>query len=122
MEDDFTSAYFESDVKYIVTKKNTKGFTIVLNQKAPRELSFSWVAIAVNGAKTSYSEAKTMPVSVEVIAPPIPIETVPNSEPIIVPTGTPVKEVPQEEAVTPLVTLDSGNNTQIESPVTATAP
>lgn len=56
VEADFNMAYFDGDIKYVVTKKSEKGFTIVLNKSAPRELQFSWVALAVSGAKTSYSK------------------------------------------------------------------
>lgn len=122
VEDDFIATYFESDVKFVVTKKNTKGFTIILNQKAPRELSFSWVAIAVNGAKTSYSEKEMKAVPVAREEASIPMDTETKSSPPLVPTGTPIAEVPQEEVVVPSVPLDSGSNTQIESPVIATTP
>jgi hypothetical protein len=122
VEDDFTSSYFESDIKYIVTKKSAHGFTIVLNKHAPRELSFSWVAIAVSGAKTSYSEKEMKVVSEGTEVPSVPTDTVTTSSPPLVPTGTPTAEVPQEEVVVHPVPLDSGNNTQIESPVDATTP
>jgi hypothetical protein len=122
VEDDFITTYFESDVKFVVTKKNAKGFTIVLNQKAPRELDFSWVAIAVNSVKTSYSEKEMKVVSEGTEVPSVPTDTVTNSNPPSVPTGTPITEVPQEEVVAHPVPLDSGNNTQIESPVDATTP
>ena len=55
VENDFTTAYFGSDIKYVVTGKSVNGFTILLSQKAPRELDFSWMALAVNGAKTFHS-------------------------------------------------------------------
>jgi frataxin-like iron-binding protein CyaY len=81
VEDDFTSSYFESDIKYIVTKKSAHGFTIVLNKHAPRELSFSWVAIAVSGAKTSYSEKEMKVVSEGTEVPSVPTDTVTTSSP-----------------------------------------
>jgi hypothetical protein len=41
-----------ADMSYIVSRRTTKGFTIVLNKPAVSDLSFSWVAIAVKDAKT----------------------------------------------------------------------
>ncbi len=54
---DVAQAYFDEDIRYLVTKKSKSGFTIFLNKKAPRELEFSWVALAVKGGKTFHSEA-----------------------------------------------------------------
>jgi hypothetical protein len=56
LEADFQENFFESDVKYLITNKHKSGFTIVLNKPAQRDLVFSWVALAVNDAETSYSE------------------------------------------------------------------
>jgi fibronectin-binding autotransporter adhesin len=43
---------FADDIKFLVTDKNEQGFTIVLNRPAEHEVKFSWVALAVKGAKT----------------------------------------------------------------------
>lgn len=122
VEDDFTTAYFESDIRYVVTKKNTHGFTILLNKKAPRELSFSWMALAVGTVKTSYSETDTKAMGISAgetsVVPVVPVVPVTKSElPSSVPQNTPKAEVSQEEVVTPSVN-DPGKqiNTPIETP------
>ncbi|MCW1888083.1 MAG: LamG domain-containing protein [Candidatus Moranbacteria bacterium] len=58
VEADFREAFFADDVKYLVTNKSQKGFTIVLNKPATRELTFSWVALSVSNGNTFYSEEK----------------------------------------------------------------
>ncbi len=49
---------FDADVQYLVINKNEKGFTIILNKPAPRDLMFSWIALAVKDAKISLSDGK----------------------------------------------------------------
>ncbi len=48
-----------SGVQFVIINKNTKGFTILLNKKAPRDLSFSWIALAVKDATTFTSKDLT---------------------------------------------------------------
>ncbi|MEK7550022.1 MAG: hypothetical protein AAB519_03510, partial [Patescibacteria group bacterium] len=56
VDQDLADAFFAEDVKYIVSNKSQKGFMIILNKPAPRDLQFSWVAIAVEKSKTFYSK------------------------------------------------------------------
>jgi hypothetical protein len=106
VENDFNTAYFNSDIKYIVTKKSEKGFTIVLNKSAPRELQFSWVAIAVKNAKITHSQEDT------------PVE-VPVTDPI--PMITPPKEIPVQTPVDNSLTTDQTSPANI-SPTTEAVP
>ncbi len=48
-----------SGVQFVIINKNTRGFTILLNKKAPRDLSFSWIALAVKDATTYVSKDLT---------------------------------------------------------------
>jgi len=41
------------DVKYIVTRRTTKGFTIKLNKNAAEDIAFSWSALSIKDAKTA---------------------------------------------------------------------
>ncbi len=50
-------AFFNSGLSFIVTDKNTTGFTILLNRSAPADLLFSWTALAIRDARTEYSES-----------------------------------------------------------------
>jgi hypothetical protein len=76
LEADFQENFFESDVKYLITNKHKSGFTIVLNKPAQRDLVFSWVALAVKDAETSYSEDE--PVAIQEDIPPV--EETPDEE------------------------------------------
>jgi hypothetical protein len=42
-----TDSLFTSGIQSIVTKATTTGFTIILNKPAPRDIRFSWFALAV---------------------------------------------------------------------------
>ena len=43
---------FNNNIQYVVTKKSTTGFTIILNKPAIDDTTFSWIALAVKDAKT----------------------------------------------------------------------
>ncbi|MDO8530143.1 MAG: hypothetical protein Q7S10_01940, partial [bacterium] len=45
-------AVLGTDTRFVVTNKHAKGFTILLNRPAPTSIPFSWIALAVRGAKT----------------------------------------------------------------------
>lgn len=56
VEKDYLETVFGADMKYVVTEKSKQGFTIVLSKKAPVDLQFSWVAIAVKKVTTAVSD------------------------------------------------------------------
>jgi hypothetical protein len=59
-QDKLDDAYLQDSLKYIITKQSAKGFTIKLQAPASKDLTFSWVAVAVKDAKTfSQSQAPT---------------------------------------------------------------
>ncbi|QQR78619.1 MAG: hypothetical protein IPJ68_06140 [Candidatus Moraniibacteriota bacterium] len=58
VDQDFAETVFESDVRYIITEKDQTGFTILLSEAAPVDLQFSWVALAVKGAKPFVSDKR----------------------------------------------------------------
>ena len=84
---------FTSDIRFIVTKKSVKGFTIVLNKPAPADIIFSWTAFAVKNPRTFFS------LKPEVVAPaasePAP-SLAPASEPVVEPAIEPVLEPASE--------------------------
>ena len=43
---------FNNDIRYVVINKTIDGFSIYLNKPAPEDVTFSWIALAVKGAKT----------------------------------------------------------------------
>ena len=52
MQSEQEEALFTSGVRYLVTRKSTKGFTILLSAAAPSDVRFSWIALAVKNART----------------------------------------------------------------------
>jgi hypothetical protein len=47
---------FASNTQFVVSSKSVKGFKIRLNAPAPVDIRFSWIALAVRGARTFVSE------------------------------------------------------------------
>jgi hypothetical protein len=45
------SAVFDNDLKFVVTKRTTKGFVILLNKPATNDVTFMWMALAIKNAK-----------------------------------------------------------------------
>ncbi|MEK7610616.1 MAG: hypothetical protein AAB468_02595, partial [Patescibacteria group bacterium] len=94
---------FTDDIRFLVIRKSPRGFTILLNKAARRDIQFSWTAFAVKGARTFESAtAEVVPPAPEsVLAPPsLPTpepepEITSEPEPEVVPEPTPlVEEVP----------------------------
>ncbi len=50
---------FQNNIQYLVTRKNAKGFTILLNKEAPADIEFSWIVLAVKNAKIMIAPATT---------------------------------------------------------------
>jgi len=48
IDDATAEEIFDANIQSIVVEKSTKGFTILLNESAPRDLRFSWIALAVH--------------------------------------------------------------------------
>ena len=55
-QDDLEQRVLNGDIRYIITKKTTRGFTIKLNQATVQDLEFSWSAVAVKNGKTTMSD------------------------------------------------------------------
>jgi hypothetical protein len=109
--------FFASDVRYLITKKTTRGFTIVLNQLAPEDIKFNWIALAVRNAKTFTPPLPTPEASVSITPAaepgpsatpeltPTPTET-PVPTPVVseTPTPTPISEPTPESTPEPTPT------------------
>jgi hypothetical protein len=118
---------FTNDVRFIVSRKNAHGFTIVLNKPAPNDIGFSWIALAVKNSKlfTSKDAFFTEPVanvesaSVPPVTPPSTSEattTLPSES-----TSTPVVEplpqatlVPEVEPV--VIPIEEATSSEAEPP------
>ncbi|MBI2020028.1 SH3 domain-containing protein [Candidatus Daviesbacteria bacterium] len=80
------------DIRYIVTRRTTRGFVIKLNVPAPEDLKFTWSALAVKDAKTSISQSNNSPdvLATEVSPSATPTLTpTPSSTPIPTPSPSP---------------------------------
>ncbi len=56
-EEQAAQDYLDSGVSFVIVHKNTKGFTIMLSRSASQDIKFSWIALAVKGAKISLSNS-----------------------------------------------------------------
>jgi hypothetical protein len=61
--DAVADAFFDNDIRFLITKKNTHGFTIRLNKPAPENLTFSWIALAIKNAALFTSIDATNPIT-----------------------------------------------------------
>jgi hypothetical protein len=111
---DLAKVLFENDIRYLVVDKDEKGFSIILNKPAPKNITFSWIALAVNGSKTftSLEPAQIPPITELNPAPEVLGTTTPqNQNPTELqastsqesaaepqPTPTPIVEQTQVEA------------------------
>jgi len=80
---------FAQNIQYLVIKKTTKGFTIILNKPAPEDIRFSWIALAVKNPKTFFSLIEATP------------ETRPASTPAPEPEATPELMTPNQTEQSP---------------------
>ena len=97
--------FFASDIRYLVTKKTVKGFTILLNKPAPQDLTFNWLALAIKNPRIVTSKE---PISISTSTPEVtPIsEPTPTSTPTLEPEPTPTSTSTPESEPTPVeVTL-----------------
>ncbi len=101
LEKEYLESVFDKNIRYLVTEKSPRGFTLVLAEKAPRDLQFSWMALSVDKAKSFNSEKEKKE---EEEMPPNPAVFVPPS--IEIPAAIPVDisaDILSEEAVVPVV-------------------
>ena len=52
---------FSNDVRFLITNKSEKGFTILLNKPAPMDIPFSWTTLAVRSPNI-FTSTSTVPV------------------------------------------------------------
>ena len=50
------SILFDHKLRYVTLNQTSKGFSVLLDQDAPVDIEFSWIALAVKDATTVYSE------------------------------------------------------------------
>ncbi|MBI5415141.1 hypothetical protein HZA38_06555 [Candidatus Peregrinibacteria bacterium] len=135
-----------SDLRFIVTRIHSKGFTILLNKPTTSDVRFSWIALAVKNARTemseeTYANASEPPPEDEVTSGEVTLESehpqeVPPSQPPETTEPPPVSseesppEIPEGEPSTPSEPpqlenenlLSSSPNIPPEIPVEETSP
>ncbi|MBP9714923.1 MAG: hypothetical protein KBD52_00305 [Candidatus Pacebacteria bacterium] len=95
---------FTANIQNLVVNKSTKGFTILLNQNAPRDIRYSWSALSVKDAKIFESILPGLIIEEEIVSPEIVPEEITPEE-----TLTPVS--PPEEESTPIPPLEDASGT-----------
>jgi hypothetical protein len=94
---------FANDINYIITKKSVNGFDIMLNKPAPKDIKFSWIALAVKNAKTFTSienNIESMPELIPEATPQPTPEVIPEPTPELTPETT--SESLPEPAIEPV--------------------
>ena len=111
-------AIFENDIRYLVSKKSTNGFTIKLNKPAPADVTFSWIALAVQDARiilSTSSVATTTPVAI-----PESSSTTSLVDESSVTSSTPATSTPPDDSSTP--PTDSSTSTPLNEPAVTPPP
>jgi hypothetical protein len=121
-------AIFDADVRYLVTQKSTHGFTILLNNPAKEDITFSWIALAIKDGKISLtsnyqplstiqSTSTATTTNPQQVNPVPPVST--STQPVVPPdTTTP----PDSTASSTPVTNDPTTVTQVPDTTTSPAP
>jgi len=141
--DEDINALFVDDIRYMITARSTKGFTIRLNKEATGDVSLNWIALAIVNSKefTSKTPEFVPPVEVEeavlhsaleatelstttesvleIASSTVEVEV---SDPVIVveeesTLSLPVLESIQEEVVDPPPSVDEVSSTEIETKI-----
>lgn len=97
---------FEGDVRHVITETDAHGFTILLNKPAPDDISFSWIALAVKGARSFESEKVEALQGGSETHKPVPTEAVETPE--VESPPAPVHDT-VEDAVENDVSTDGGS-------------
>ncbi len=97
MEDSVANNFFSQNISSIVVDKNINGFTILINKNAPRDIRFSWMALAIRDPKIAESVIEGL--ILEIIPPQD--ESVPS---------TPSVPNPTEEDITDDVLSETNEN------------
>ncbi len=108
---------FNNDIRFIITNKSTKGFTITLNKNVKNDIQFSWIALAVKNAKTASSSVDTNnivnPNNTQKVISDIPVPTLLNPVKTIENSSTSTEVVlPKTSSTTPIVETVEINNNQ----------
>ncbi len=99
---------FNNQMQYLIAKKSTHGFTILLNKPAPVAMRFSWQALAIKHPRLSVSGSAL--VATPSISIPVPSAATTPIEPAV-PTmkNPPVSTAPDREAAPPNATSHAAN-------------
>ncbi len=121
IDDVSAMSLFDSDIRFVTLDKSNTGFTILLNQNAPMNIRFSWIALGVRDPKIIESIAEGLvinPPETNDDTIPIPIP-VPNNNPAPSPEVVPLEnpsggvEIPPTGDTTGGVIEDSTSTEEI---------
>ncbi len=87
----------QSGFNYVIVNKSATGFTIVLNKPADKNINFSWVAIAVKGAKT-FSSLDPAPAAPPTAAPAPSADVAPSGSGDSPPADAPPNPAPPADS------------------------
>ena len=103
MTDEQANEFFNQDVKFMITNKTAKGFTLRINKDATTDIRFSWIAIAIKD-----------PIIFESIVPGLIIEPTPEPLSNENPTEVPPTDAGVNADTTPTTTPTTTDTTTNE--------
>ena len=112
---------FTNGINYIVTKKSLNGFTILLNKPAPKDIKFSWIALAVKNPKIFTSESLQTELTQPESTPPEPVLNEAVSSEVTSQTSSSTQPAEQNQEPVPQVNSTSEPVSENSSPVDSSA-
>jgi hypothetical protein len=81
-DEELAEELFAADVRFLVMKKSTNGFTIIINKPAPRDIRFSWTALRQKDEDLVATEEESSSTSsqAELFIPSPTVSLVPTKE------------------------------------------
>jgi hypothetical protein len=113
-------AVFAENIQYLITKKSTKGFTILLRARAETDIPFNWTALAIKDANiffstsTSFWNVESTTSSSSIIEAPVETSSDGGSGTQAVQTGEPAPATPTTDAPATDTTTDVSSDTTVE--------
>ncbi|MBX4216200.1 hypothetical protein KW797_04620, partial [Candidatus Parcubacteria bacterium] len=120
--DEAIEKIFDENIAFLVTKRTVHGFTIRLNKKAPADISFNWMAIAVKDSKEFTSRSVDGEATPVVSASETPIAT--TTPPADTATSTPdtATSTPETATVPPAEVPEPTAHEESPQSSSSTAP
>jgi hypothetical protein len=105
---------FANDVRYVVTRKSIKGFTILLNKNVISDTTFSWTAFAVKDPTVSFSLVSE---AEDIVEPSQILQLTIEPEVVDIPTDTDIDTPSSESLPTTSIPIETPEQEVVEDPI-----